>query len=167
MSANVFLAPCDAGNFDRTVRSEIDLNEYPDRPAELSAMEEVRFWGARKGASNESYFGRMKYGDLVLFYQNGKYVGTGWVEMTFEDDDQWASRTFWHNAPSKLIYTIEDFTPETVPKTAVNRIFDYAAGYYPQGLIRVAEEKLDRRPKVIKLALKKYTEQYESGDRND
>ena len=158
MSANVFLAPCDAGNFDRTVLSEVHLSEYPDRPEALSETDTVRFWGAREGSRNEDYFNRMDSGDLALFHQSGSYVGAGWVGITFEDDEQWASTTFWDGAPSRLIYTVEEFTPVSVPKAVVNRIFNYDEGYNPQGLIRVAENRLDDRPVVIKRALAKYTE---------
>lgn len=160
MNSNVFLAPCDAGNFDRTVLSEVDLSKYSDRPEELSKMDTVRFWGAREGSRNENNFKRMHSGDLVLFYQNGNYVGVSWVGMTFEDDEQWASTVFWDNAPSSLIYTVEEFTPVSVPKEAVNRIFDYDREYNPQGLIRVAESRLDSQPVVIKHALEKYTEKH-------
>lgn len=157
MSPDVFLAPCDAENFDRTVLSEIDLSEYPNRPEELSEMDTVRFWGAREGSRNENNFERMDPGDLVLFYQNGSYVGAGWVGITFEDDEQWASKQFWNDASSRLIYTITEFTPVSVPREAVNRIFDYAEEYTPQGLIRVAENRVDDRPVVIKHAVEKYT----------
>ena len=157
MSSNVFLAPCDAGDFDRTVLSEVDLSEYPDRPEELSEMDTVRFWGAREGSRNEDYFDRMDSGDLILFYQSGSYVGTGLVGITFEDDDQWASKTFWNNAPSRLIYTVTEFKPVSVPKEAVNQIFDYDDEYTPQGLIRVAQRRVDNQPTVITRALEKYT----------
>lgn len=160
MSSDVFLAPCDAGNFDRTILSEVDLREYPNRPEELSRMDTVRFWGAREGARNEDYFDRMNSGDLVLFYQDGTYVGTGWVGITFEDDERWASKTFWDNAPSRLIYTVEEFTSVSVPKEAVNRVFGYDREYNPQGLIRVAASRLGNPPVVIKHALEKYTEKH-------
>ncbi len=28
---------------------------------------------------------------LVLFYQVGDYIGTGWVGETFKDDEKWAN----------------------------------------------------------------------------
>ncbi|MFC7233453.1 hypothetical protein ACFQMM_22630 [Saliphagus sp. GCM10025308] len=91
---NVFLAPCDSPNFDDTVKSTVDLNEYPDHPEALNGMEEVRFWGARTGARNEGNFEKMQSGDLVLFYQEGNYVGTAWVESKFEDEEGWAAPHF-------------------------------------------------------------------------
>lgn len=160
MSDNVFLAPCDPGNFNRTILSEVKLDEYSDYPEPLANGETVRFWGVREGKQNRNYFEKMNSGDLVLFYQDGTYVGTGWVGVTFEDEDGWVNTTFWNNAPSTLIYTIEDFTEASVPKTAVNRIFDYSPDYYPQGLTRVADKRVSKRPKAIKLALKKYTKKH-------
>lgn len=160
MSSNVFLAPCDSANFDRTVGSAVDLTEYPDRPSALADGDEVRFWGAREGSRNEEYFEKMASGDLVLFYQDGAYVGTGRVGTTFEDDEGWASTNFWNDAPSRLIYTIEDFAEISVPKSAVNRIFDYAEDYNPQGLMRVADGRIDKRDRAIALALKRYSEKH-------
>ncbi|WP_436903535.1 hypothetical protein [Halovenus halobia] len=160
MDSNIFLAPCDPGNFERTVLSEINLGDYPDRPEPLANMDTVRFWGAREGTRNRNFFEKMGSDDLVLFYQDGRYIGAGWVGTTFEDEEQWASAIFWKNAPSQLIYTLEGFDPVSVPKAAVNRIFSYQERYNPQGLIRVAESKVTKRPGAIKLALKKYTDKH-------
>lgn len=102
----------------------------------------------------------MESGDLVLFYQSGNYVGAGLVGITFEDDDQWASKTLWNDAPSGLIYTIEEFISVSAPKEAVNQIFDYDETYTAQGLIRVAERRFDRHPTVIRRGLEKYTEKH-------
>lgn len=157
MIADVFLTPCDAGNFEQTVLSTVDLSEYPNRPKELSEMDTVRLWGAREGSRNEDYFERMDSDDLILFYQSGRYVGAGRVGITFKDDNEWTSKTFWNDAPSRLIYTVTGFTPISVPKEAVNQIFDYDDEYTPQGLIRVAQRRVDTQPTVITRALEKYT----------
>jgi hypothetical protein len=138
------------------VRTPVDVSEHPDHPAELDGRETVRFWGARSGARNEDTFARMESGDLVLFYQDGAYVGVGSIGITFEDGG-WASETFWDDAPSAHIYTVEDFSEVAVPATAVNHLFDYD-GFVPQGLLRVADGRVDRRPRVIERILKRYTE---------
>lgn len=156
--ANVFLAPCDPGNFDRTVRSTVDPDEYPDHPGALDDLDDVRFWGVREGSRNETHFEKMNSGDLVLFYQDGTYVGSGRVGTTVEDSDGWASETFWDDAPSYLLYTVEDFAEITVPRTALNRIFDYDGSYTPQGLMRVADGRVTKDPAVIKHAVEKYSE---------
>lgn len=157
MSPSVFLAPCDPGNFDRTVRSPVDPSEHPDLPDALPEGERVRFWGVRSGSRNEDTFERMEPGDLVLFYQDGTYVATGRVGTTF-DDGGWASETFWNDAPSTLIYTLEDYTEVDVPAGAVNVLFDYESDFYPQGLMRVADGRVDRRIEAIEGALPRYTD---------
>ena len=35
MESNVFLVPCDPGNFDQTVGSAINLTDYSDHPPAL------------------------------------------------------------------------------------------------------------------------------------
>lgn len=160
MSANVFLAPCDSPNFDETVVSPVNLDEFPDHPAGFNGKQTVRFWGVRDGPQNQANFEKMQSGDLVLFYQDGSYIGTGWVGTKFEDEEDWASTTFWRNAPSNLIYTIQEFHSVQAPKSAVNRIFDYVSDYHPQGLMRVADDRLRNRPKAIEQALIQYTENH-------
>lgn len=156
MSPNVFLAPCDPENFDLTVREPVDATLYDDAPPEIADEDELRFWGVRDGAGNERFFEKMAPGDLVLFYQGGTYVGTAWVDQTLEDEDRWASTTFWDDAPANRIYTLSEFVPVSVPRAAVNAIFDYGADYYPQGLMRVADSRVTSRPAAIKLAVERY-----------
>ena len=122
-------------------------------------METVRLFGAPESQSDT--FEKMTAGDLVLFHQDGEYVGTGWIKTSFEDDQQWASSTLWSDTESPLIYTLEDFSSVAVPISAVNRIFGYADGYTPPNLMRVASNRVDNRPKAIKHALKKYTDRHD------
>lgn len=159
MASNVFLASCDPGNFETTVRSPVDPGEHPDSPDALSGMDSVRLWGVTEGGSQDSYE-KLEPDDLVLFYADGEYVGTGRVGITVEDDEQWASSTFWDDAPSTSLYTVESFTPISVPKSAVNRIFEYSDGYTPQELLRVAANRVDRSPEAIELALQQYSEKH-------
>lgn len=160
MTTNVFLVPCDPGNFDRTVLSPVNMTEISSPPDPLADLTSVRFWGARDGERNKSYFEKMNRGDLVLFYQDGAYVGLGNVGRTFEDEEKWASTTFWQNAPSKLIYTIEEFTELSIPRGAVNRLFDYGPDYYPQGLTRVADNRVSNTVRTIRRALEMYNEKH-------
>lgn len=158
MSSNVFLAPCDPANFDLTVRETVDATLHDDAPPEVADEESLRFWGVRDGAGNERFFEKMEPGDLVLFYHDGTYVGTAWIDETFEDEDRWASSTFWDDAPAARIYTLTEFSPVSVPRAAVNAIFDYGADYYPQGLMRVADSRVGKQPAAIKLAVERYDE---------
>jgi hypothetical protein len=154
-NADVFLAPCDPGNFNRTVRSAVNLTEHPDRPKPLADVETARFWGARHGERNTAFFEKMNAGDLVLFYQESRYIGIGIVGRTFWDDEGWVRSTFWGNAMSRGIYLLEDFAEICVPRRKINRLFSYERDYYPQGLSRVADSRVTNRPRAIKLAVER------------
>lgn len=154
---NVFLAPCDAGDFDRTVRTAVDLDEHPDHPAGLDDGGEVRFLGARADSSEERHFERLAEGDLLLFYADGRFCGVGYVGTTTVDDEGWAGETFWDDDELQLLYTVEEFEEVDVPRAAVNRIFDYGESYTPSGLMRVADGRVNNRPAAIKLALTRVT----------
>ncbi|MCQ4334996.1 hypothetical protein KM295_16210 [Natronomonas sp. F2-12] len=158
MSSNIFLARSSPEDFDRTVLSEVELSSYPDHPEAFSEMDTVRFFGAPE--SKKDTFEKMSTDDLVLFHQNGEYVGTGWIGITFEDEQQWAGTKVWSDTSSTLIYTVQGVKPVSVPTTAVNRIFGYADGYTPLNLMRVAGSRVDSRPKAIKRALEQYTEKH-------
>lgn len=95
--------------------------------------------------------------DLVLFYQDSHYIGVGFIGTIFEDEDGWIRTTFWQNAPSELIYTNDEFSSISISRSKVNRIFDYDLDYYPQGLTRVADNRVSNRLAGIKLALEKAT----------
>lgn len=161
MSTNVFLAPCDSPNFDETVSSPVDLDEFPDHPPEFDGGTPVRFWGVREGSQNRNSFEKMQSGDLVLFYQDGNYIATGRIGSTFEDERGWASTTFWGDAPTPLIYTIRNFHSVEVHKSSVNSVFDYVDDYNPDGLLRVADTRLDHRPTAIERALQRYSERHD------
>ena len=158
VSSNIFLARSSPADFDATVRSAVTIDEYPDCPEAVATMEAVRLFGAPE--SQNDTFERMTAGDLVLFHQEGEYVGTGWINTTFEDDQQWASTALWSETESPLIYTLEAFTPVAVPISAVNRIFGYADGYTPPNVMRVASNRVDSRPKALAHALAQYTDKH-------
>ena len=158
MSSNIFLARSSPADFDATVRSAVTLDEHPEYPEAIADMETVRLFGVPESRSDT--FENMTADDLVLFHQDGEYVGTTRIRTTFKDDQQWAATTFWSDTQSPLIYTIGDFTPVAVPITAVNRIFAYADSYTPPNLMRVASSRVDNRPKAIEHALEQYTDKH-------
>lgn len=157
---NVFLVPFDLGNYERTLESTIDLDEYPDRPEQLQDEQTVRFWGVREGTRNLQVFERMSPGDLLLFYRDGQYVAMGRVGRTFEDDAGWARKTFWEGAPATHLYTVTNFVSIDVDRGVINDIFGYKSEYYPQGLMRVADTRMNFRPAAIERAVKRYVEQH-------
>ncbi len=156
MSANVFLVPIDPENFDRTVRSTVDLTEYDGRPDALADVDEARLWAVADDSGNGSTFERMEPDDLVLFYHEDEYVATARIGQTFVDEDRWVSGTFWTAFPTTRVYTIESFTPISVPKRGVNTIFDYSSSYTP-GFMRVADSRVTRDLSTIESALDAYT----------
>ena len=160
MSSNIFLAGTEPDDFDATIRTSVTLEEYPDRPDALANIETVRFFGAPE--TKRDTFEKMTEGDLVLFHQDGEYVGSGWIGTTFEDPEEWASSTMWSQTSTPLVYTIADFTPVAVPVRAVNRIFDYADGYSPPQFMRIAAKRVTNRPTAITRALQQYSEKHQS-----
>ena len=157
MSANVFLVPVTPENFDRTVASPVDLTDYDDRPESLADLDEARLWALGDESGSDSTFERMSEGDLLLFYHDDEYVGTGRVGTAFEDADRWVSGTFWTAFPATRIYTVESFTPVSVPKRAVNRIFDYSETYTP-GFMRVADSRVTSQLAAIERALDRFSQ---------
>ncbi|WP_254863471.1 hypothetical protein [Halovivax gelatinilyticus] len=157
---NVFLAPVDAPNFEDSIRTPIDLDAIEDRPEALNSTDRVRLWGTPPGTRNRSNFEKMQTGDVVLFCEGDSYVGSGRVETTFEDDEGWASANVWDDSESTLLYTLSDFRAVSVPRSAVNRIFEYSDSYSPQGLMRVADGKVSNDPAAIELALEQYSEKH-------
>ncbi len=155
-SSSVFVVECDSENFEKTVLSSTDLREFTDVPGELDGLESARLWGVPNGDSNRTYFEKMKQGDLVLFYRDGEYVGSGWVRVVFEDEANWASSSVWSGKPSQFVFVVEDFEAVSVPMKAVHRIFDYSDSYQPPAFMRVADSRVNRAPEAIKLALRKY-----------
>jgi len=156
MSENVFLVPIDPENFDRTVRSAVDLTNYADRPEPLADLDETRLWAVDDDSGNGSTFEKMNAGDLLLFYTDDEYIATARVGKTFEDDDRWASGTFWTAFPTTRVYTVTDYNPVSAPKRAVNRIFDYSSTYTP-GFMRVADSRVTADLSSIESALNHYT----------
>ena len=156
MSANVFLVPIDPENFDRTVRTPVDLTDYPDRPEPLADLDETRLWAVDDDSGNGSTFEKMESGDLLLFYADDEYLATGRVGEAFADDDRWASGTFWTAFPTTRVYTVTDFGAVSAPKRAVNRIFDYSSSYTP-GFMRVAASRVPAELSSIESALEHYT----------
>jgi putative restriction endonuclease len=161
MSENVFLVPIEPENFDRTVRSPVDLTTYADRPDAIADAEEARLWAIGDDTGSGSTFEQMEPDDLLLFYDDGEYVGTGRVGQTFLDEDRWASSTLWTAFPATQVYTVASFTPITVSKRAVNRIFDYSPTYTP-GLMRVADGRVTESLSTIETALDAYTKRQEA-----
>ena len=153
----VFLVPIDPAHFERTVAAGIDPGEYDDPPDGLPESEVVRLWGAEDGTRSVETFERMEAGDLLLFYDDDTYVGVGRVGLTIEDDGGWAAETLWEGDERAHLYTVTNFTPLSIPRAAVNRLFDYGPDYAP-GFMRVAPDRVTASLPAIELAVKRFDE---------
>lgn len=156
----VFLVPIDPANFERTVVAGIDPGAHDDRPDELPESEVIRLWGAEDGTRSVETFERMGPGDLLLFYEDDSYVGVGRVGLTFEDEAGWASETFWDGAERGHVFTVTEFEPLSIPRAAVNRLFDYGPEYSP-GFMRVAPDRVTASLPAIELAVQRFDERQE------
>ena len=156
----VFLVPIDPANFEQTVTSPVDLAEQEDRPDDLPETGDVRLWGVEDGTRSVETFERMGPGDLLLFYEDDSYVGVGRVGLTFEDEAGWASETFWDGAERGHVFTVTEFEPLSIPRAAVNRLFDYGPEYSP-GFMRVAPDRVTASLPAIELAVQRFDERQE------
>lgn len=150
---NVFLAPVDGPSYERTVETAVAVDDHPDRPEPLADLESVRLDGVAATDANRTYFEKMAPGDLVLFHRDDRYVGVGYVGTTFEDTDRWTAATFWGDGDATLIFTVTEFSPVSVPRVKVHRLFEYTERYSPQGLTRVADSRVTNRLAAIKRAV--------------
>jgi len=155
---NVFLVQCDAENFERTVTTPVDLTDYDDRPEALQSADEARLWGTSEGTRNAQNFERMAPGDLLLFYREETYVGVGRVDQTFEDEAGWVGETLWDGEPLPYVYTVTGFTPLSIDRAAVHRLFGYDASYSPGELLRVAPDRVTASLPAIELAVERFDE---------
>lgn len=153
---NVFLISADPETFDRTVATQVALTDQSDVPEPISGREAVRAGGLEGSDRNRSTFERMSESDLLLFYVDDRYVATGRVGETFEDDA--FGETVWDEADATLLYTVESYTPIDVSKAAGNRVFGYDPDYTPNTM-RVAANRVDRRIETIEQAMQRYGEQ--------
>lgn len=154
---NVFLVAADGPAYDTTVDTAVSFEEYPDRPAQLDDLDAARLHGVQATDANRTYFEKLGPGDLVLFHRDGRYVGVGYVGTAFEDHG-WAAETVWDDADATLVFTVTDFTPISVPRVQVHRIFGYSGSYSPGGFARVAESRVTNRLAAIKRAVETVSE---------
>jgi len=154
----VFLVPVDPETFDRTMAEPVDLTDLGDRPEALSGLETARLWGVANGSRTVETFDRMEPGDLLLFYDDGTYVGVGRVGHTLEDEAGWLSATLWDGEPATHVLTVSDFQSVSIPLAAVNTLFDYGAGYVP-GFTRVAPDRVTASLPAIERAVMTYDDQ--------
>ena len=154
----VFLVAIDPATFERTVSQPVDMADHEDGPDPLPETGAVRLWGVDDSTRNVDTFERMEAGDLLLFHDDGRYVGVGRVGLTVSDESGWAADAFWDGEPVAHLFTVTGFAPVDVSRAAVNRLFDYGPDYSPGGLMRVAPDRVTASLPAIELAVKRYDE---------
>ncbi|MFB6149972.1 MAG: hypothetical protein ABEJ48_09940 [Halobacteriales archaeon] len=163
---NVFVIPIDdddSEDYEHTVTSPVDLDDFDERPDALADAEEIRLWGVRTETNPEQLFEKMQPGDLLVFYRDGTYIGVGTVGTAFEDADDWAGETLWNGGSARYLYTVESFRSIDVPRGAINRIFDYSTSYTPPRPMRVAEDRVSAKIRSIHLAIMRYDDKHGDG----
>lgn len=155
---NVFLVAADGPVYDTTVDTAVSFDEYPTRPAPLEELDDARLHGVPATDANRTYFERTAPGDLILFHRDERYVGVGYVGTAFEDEDGWVAETYWDDTDATLVFTVTAFTPISVPRAKVHRLFGYSGSYTPGGFARVAESRVTNRLAAIKRAVETVSE---------
>lgn len=154
----VFLVSIDPTSFERAVASPVDLTAHDDGPDALDGLESARLYAVPEGTRNEETVERMLPGDLLLFYAEGTFVGVGRVDSTLEADAGWVGEVFEDDEASNHLVSVADFAPLAIDRAAVNRLFDYGPTYTPQGLMRVAPERVTASVPAIELAVRRFDE---------
>ena len=154
----VFLVSIDPTSFERTISSPVDPAAGDDGPDALSGLDSARLYAVPEGTRSEETFERMLPGDLLLFYAEGTYLGVGRVGSTFEADAGWVDDVFEDEEASTNVVSVADFVPLDIDRAAANRLFDYGPTYTPQGLMRVAPERVTASVSAIELAVQRFDE---------
>lgn len=139
MNPDLFIMPVSEEwepHFRRTVESQISIPEVNSR-----VPSEGRLWGMEEGSLNRSTWERMSPGDWIFFYANKEIFAADKIETKFKDDS--LGSQIWSNPSSTLLFTLEGFTPVSIPIESMRELLDYKSGYYPQGPKPVRDEKLE------------------------
>jgi hypothetical protein len=153
-SRNVFLVvaggnPSAQKHFEDTIQRKRKLEEVRNflPSAEIENLEKIYHgsdfivWGAVPGPMNESRWEKMRPGDVVLIYNNGRIRFAG--EIAAKVRNQELARHFWREneggATWELMYFIVNEERTDVPIEKLNPLFDYQSHYRPQGFSMINE----------------------------
>jgi hypothetical protein len=153
-SRNVFLVvaggnPAAERHFEDTIQRKRTLDEVrrflPTQ--EIENLEKIYHssnfiaWGAVPGPMNETRWEKMKPGDVVLIYNNGRIRFAG--EIAAKVRNRELARYFWKENDGgttwELMYFIVNEERTDVPIEKLNPLFGYQAHYHPQGFSMINE----------------------------
>src|SRR5215471_12523315 len=141
--------PAAERNFERTIHRRRTLDEVRRfLPAqEIDNLEKIYrgsdfiVWGSVPGPMNESRWEKMRPGDVVLIYSNGRIRFAGEIAAKVRNKE--LARYFWSEqetgATWELMYFIVNEERTDVPIEKLNPLFDYKSNYTPQGLSMINE----------------------------
>ena len=136
-------------HFEDTIQHKRTLAEVrrflPER--EIQNLENIYHgsdfivWGAVPGPMNESHWDKMKPGDIVLIYNQGRICFAGEVAAKVRNRD--LARYFWREDDAgstwELMYFIVNEESTGVPIEKLNPLFGYQPQYRHRGFSAVNE----------------------------
>ncbi|WP_232700600.1 AAA family ATPase [Halobacterium wangiae] len=141
----VFMMPVNRSRwldeFKRTVDNRITFNDSRDLPRALEELDSTRIWGTQSGERNESMWGKLTPGDIMLFYSEGWFFAAGRIKDTIRSPE--AGDYIWDNEDSEFIYTLTDYTHLAITKPTVWDWFGYKENFTRRGLARVSSDRVE------------------------
>ena len=156
---NVFLVvaggnPAAERHFEDTIQRKRTLEEVrrflPSQ--EIENLERIYHssnfivWGAVPGPMNESRWEKMKPGDVVLIYNNGRIRFAGEIAAKVRNKE--LARYFWKEDETgstwELVYFIVNEERTNVPIEKLNPLFDYQPDFRPRGFSMINEAAVSR-----------------------
>lgn len=150
--ANIFRVPVDQQHYQDTIELGQPLDEVMKflSPRDVKAIEKyaqsgrVRYWGSVPGSSNEKTFERMKFGDELLCYRSGSYIGYGRIVYTCVNPGlarhSWGAKEDGKNF--ELIYFLDNVRQFKIDAKNVHEAFSYKPGP-AMGLTRIDDRKAE------------------------
>ncbi len=140
-------------HFEDTIERKRNIEEIRRflPPAEIENLENIYHsapfiaWGAVPGPMNETRWGKMKPGDILLIYNRGfiRFVG----EVAAKVRSRELARYFWRETGEgqtwELMYFIVNEERVNVPLKKVNSLFGYQEHYRPQGFSMINDEAVE------------------------
>lgn len=133
---NIFRVPVDKQHFHETMevgKPVEDVIKYLNQVDKAKAHRwarngVIKYWGTSKGKRmNSLYFGKLKEGDEVIYYRNGRYIAFGKVAFTTINPD--LAKDTWgvkdNGDTWELIYFFIDVILVDMPSEALNEAFGF------------------------------------------
>jgi hypothetical protein len=154
----IFLAPCSNPAAQKHLSDTIikgvrlaDIEQFlnEDDKRALQNIDVLRIWGNVHGKARE--WEDMEKGDVILFYQSGKFTHVGTVFYKVENEE--LSKRLWSDyeegKPWRYIYFLQDVREVNIPWDLIRSFSEYDNGFVPIGFTAI-------RPKGMESILQRY-----------